>query len=171
MYKAIILSFLLIFLIHCDQTPDQQNQEELDIEIPFYKTQHEICNEGSEFDLNDQCTNVSADQNAKCLETAKQACQSATACVQKALLGLLMPSSQTLDKQFKQVKTITDLKNLLNEGPDITEEYNKVVEKCKEDSSKNLKSLLKTTNPSKQQPKTPANTKTPTPKQPTNKNP
>ena len=113
--------------------------------------------------MNDQCTNVSADQNAKCLKTAKKACQSAVACVQKALPGLLILPPQALDKQFKQIKTKTDLKNLIDEGTDVTEEYNEIVEKCKKDSSKELQSLFQSAVPSTQQTEAPASA-APTPK-------
>ena len=124
---------------------DSQELSSEDVKIPYYQKQYDMCNQGSEFDLNDQCRIISYEHINLCLEKAKQACQHIVLCADKALTDILT-DTDILVNELQQVHRKATLEALLsgNLRNYIKLEYDKAREGCSRGKTAEFRSFLKT---------------------------
>ena len=119
MKKAhIIFSILLIMLllIHCKEETNIPASVD---EIPYLKEQYELCNNGSEFDKNSSCQNISYNYVDQCLEKAKQLCQEATVCISNKTRELIKEIEKGIKNKTRTAPTLPDGIKKINKFSDV----------------------------------------------------
>ena len=124
---------------------DSQELSSEDVKIPYYKKQYDMCNQGSEFDLNDQCRIISYEHINVCLAKAKQICQHIALCADKALTDILT-DTDILVNRLQQIHTKSTLESLLSGAlrTYIKLEYDKTRKGCSRGKTAEFRSFLKT---------------------------
>lgn len=150
-----LLSMLL--LIHCKEeikTPDSLDK------ISYLKEQYELCNNGSEFDKNSSCQNISYNYVDQCLEKAKQVCQEATVCISNKTQELIKEVEQGIKNKTRKPRTMPDGMKKINKLSDVRslkdiayflfvkgaeeEDFKKITGRCEKEGSIRLKSFIET---------------------------
>ena len=153
---SLLLSMLLF--IHCKE--ETNTPAALD-KIPYLKEQYELCNSGSEFDMNLSCQNISYNYVDQCLEKAKQVCQEVTVCISNKTQELIEEVEKGIKNKTREARSAPpDWEKKVDKLSDVRspedmamllflkgveeEDFNKISGGCEKEGGIRLRSFIET---------------------------
>ena len=115
MAYLIQLSILLLFLVNCKGSYDNPNVPDHieEIEIPYFSTESEKCNSGSEYEtapsssytLLERCHDLENARFQECKDKAREACQRVVQCTKSKFLEFFFYDQNELKSKLEKVET------------------------------------------------------------------